>query len=549
MCLQAAGAGRHRLLALRGGYHGDTFGAMSVCDPVDGMHHLFAGGAARAAVRAAPAGRRRRGARRRPRRRAARAASRATAASSRRRSSSRSCRGRAGCGSTRRRACALLRELCDEHGVLLVFDEIATGFGRARDVLRRRARRRRAGRDVRRQGAHGWLPDARGDALHRASVARAIGGPLMHGPTFMGNPLACAVALANLELLASGEWRAQVARDRAGAARRSSRRRRSPGGARRARARGDRGDRARARRRRRARRARRRSSTASGCGRFATSSTRCRRMSRASRTCADRRARWSRLQRRAEAGRWLTRSARWSRSAGGCWMSPASRTWSGGTSRCATRAGGGSGSRPVASASTRSPRRTCCWSAGTASCSRARGPGTASTRSTPRSCARVPRWRASCTCTRRTRSRSPRAAGRCRSFSHAAGFIGAGVRRYADAPGLVDTAEAGVALGARARRRPALLLTGHGVVTVGPSVELAVMTAVMLERACELQLLADGYGGVAAPLGELEAARRTRTRSRTTTCSAPGAISCGARRRERARTACRSREPGPRPRG
>ena len=43
MCLQAARRGRSRLLALRGGYHGDTFGAMSVCDPVDGMHHLFAG--------------------------------------------------------------------------------------------------------------------------------------------------------------------------------------------------------------------------------------------------------------------------------------------------------------------------------------------------------------------------------------------------------------------------------------------------------------------------------------------------------------------------
>ena len=42
MCLQAARGGRTRLLALRGGYHGDTFGAMSVCNPVDGMHHLFA---------------------------------------------------------------------------------------------------------------------------------------------------------------------------------------------------------------------------------------------------------------------------------------------------------------------------------------------------------------------------------------------------------------------------------------------------------------------------------------------------------------------------
>src|SRR5271155_5058685 len=43
MCLQAAGPGRRRLPALRGGHHRDTLGAMSVCDPVDGMHHLFAG--------------------------------------------------------------------------------------------------------------------------------------------------------------------------------------------------------------------------------------------------------------------------------------------------------------------------------------------------------------------------------------------------------------------------------------------------------------------------------------------------------------------------
>jgi adenosylmethionine-8-amino-7-oxononanoate aminotransferase len=41
MSLQASAPGRTRLLALRGGYHGDTFGAMSVCDPVDGMHQLF----------------------------------------------------------------------------------------------------------------------------------------------------------------------------------------------------------------------------------------------------------------------------------------------------------------------------------------------------------------------------------------------------------------------------------------------------------------------------------------------------------------------------
>ena len=93
------------------------------------------------------------------------------------------------------------------------------------------------------------------------------------------------------------------------------------------------------------------------------------------------------------------------------------------------------------------------------------------------------------------------------AFSHAAGFLGAGVRRYADAPGLVNTAAAGTALAAALGSDRVLLLTGHGAVTVGASVALAVMAAVMLERACELQLLAEGYGGVAAPLNAAEAAR------------------------------------------
>jgi len=92
------------------------------------------------------------------------------------------------------------------------------------------------------------------------------------------------------------------------------------------------------------------------------------------------------------------------------------------------------------------------------------------------------------------------------AFSHAAGFLGEGARRYADAPGLVDTQASGAALAAAMRRDPAILLTGHGVVTVGTSVPIAVMRAVMLERACELQLLAEGFGGVGAPFGRAEAA-------------------------------------------
>ena len=119
---------------------------------------------------------------------------------------------------------ALMREICDEHGLLLVLDEIATGFGRTRDDVRVRARRREPRRDVRRQGADRRLHDARRDALH-AAVADAVscgeGGGLMHGPTFMANPLACAVALASLEVLDDGRWHGQVAAIAAGAARRA----------------------------------------------------------------------------------------------------------------------------------------------------------------------------------------------------------------------------------------------------------------------------------------------------------------------------------------
>ena len=103
---------------------------------------------------------------------------------------------------------ALLRELCDEHGILLVLDEIATGFGRTGELF---AGQRRA--DILCLGkalTGGYMTLAA--TLCTAAVAERLNGPLMHGPTFMANPLATAAALASTGLLENGSWREDVAR-------------------------------------------------------------------------------------------------------------------------------------------------------------------------------------------------------------------------------------------------------------------------------------------------------------------------------------------------
>jgi adenosylmethionine---8-amino-7-oxononanoate aminotransferase len=210
MCLQAAEDGRTRLLALRGGYHGDTFAAMSVCDPVDGMHQRFSGTLPRQLFAERPPG-------------GVDATLDEVWAAGVRELFARHgeelaaaivepiVQGAGGMWFYSPACLRLLRDLCDRHGALLIFDEIATGFGRSGTLFA--ADRADVAPDVMCVGkalTGGYMTLAA--TLCSAPVAERIDGPLMHGPTYMANPLACAVARASLELIARGDWQPAVAR-------------------------------------------------------------------------------------------------------------------------------------------------------------------------------------------------------------------------------------------------------------------------------------------------------------------------------------------------
>jgi adenosylmethionine-8-amino-7-oxononanoate aminotransferase len=214
MCLQywrsRGRPAKRRLLTWRGGYHGDTWHPMSVCDPEGGMHHIWSGALPEQVFADAPP------AEFDP------AYVEHLAGLFERHADELAAvivepvvQNAGGMRFHSPRYLQTLRELANAHDVLLVFDEIATGFGRTGELFG--ADHAGVSPDVMCVGkalTGGYLSMAA--TLCTAEVAEGISrgelSVLAHGPTFMGNPLAAAAANASLALLREHDWRGQVTR-------------------------------------------------------------------------------------------------------------------------------------------------------------------------------------------------------------------------------------------------------------------------------------------------------------------------------------------------
>ncbi|WP_420081485.1 adenosylmethionine--8-amino-7-oxononanoate transaminase [Streptomyces sp. JL4002] len=222
MCLQywrsVGRIGKTRLLTWRGGYHGDTWQPMAVCDPEGGMHELWQGHLPLQVFADAPPGD------------FDTPVDPAYAEHLRTMIAAHAdelaavivepvVQGAGGMRFHHPGHLRVLRELCDEYGVLLILDEIATGFGRTGALFA--ADHAGITPDVMCLGKSltgGYLTLAATLCTERVAdgISQGEVPVLAHGPTFMGNPLATAVALASVDLLLGQDWAGEVKRIEAG---------------------------------------------------------------------------------------------------------------------------------------------------------------------------------------------------------------------------------------------------------------------------------------------------------------------------------------------
>ena len=190
-------------LTPRGGYHGDTFGAMSVCDPNKGMHHLFSEVLPKHYFVMQP----------KPHNTDEALADLESRLSKNHKKIAAMIlepivQGAGGMNIYNEDYLKGSRALCDKFNVLMIVDEIATGFGRTGEFFG--CNHANISPDIMCVGkalTGGYMTMAA--AITNKDVSETV-GVLMHGPTFMANPLACSAAIASIDLLLTSNWKKRV---------------------------------------------------------------------------------------------------------------------------------------------------------------------------------------------------------------------------------------------------------------------------------------------------------------------------------------------------